>query len=131
VETAPNESDDQGYGQPCGGQVLQSNGTDLVFATPTTTVNAQIGTAYTLASTDCGNYVTLNNGSAITVTMPNLSNGCRVILVQTGAGDITVVGTGGMVIGNSLSLYKSRALYSTITINQMTSTLSILTGDVN
>ena len=48
------------------------------------TVREQMGTTYTLAASDCGNNVALNNQSAITVSVPALTPGCEVDIVQTG-----------------------------------------------
>jgi hypothetical protein len=100
----------------------------------TSSVNAQTVTAYTLVASDCGNTVTLNNAATITVTMPNLTNGCRVDLIQLGAGKVTVTGTvvpGVMVLQNSFNLFGTRTQYSVITVTQLTTTLSIVSGDVN
>jgi hypothetical protein len=116
------------------GQVLISDGVGAlswITPVPPSTVNNQTGTTYTLASSDCGNTVTLNNAAAITVSMPNLSNGCRIDLIQLGAGIISVVGIPTMVLRNSFNVFNSRTQYSVLTVNQITSTLSVISGDVN
>jgi hypothetical protein len=60
------------------------------FAVDSSGVNAQTGTTYTLQSTDNGKVVTLNNGSAITVTVPSgLGVGFSVICIQIGAGQVS------------------------------------------
>ena len=94
-------------------------------------LNTQTGTTYSLAGTDCGSTVTLNNGAAIAVSMPNLLDGCRIDLIQLGVGVVTVSGTGGMILQNSFNLFRTRAQYSVITVTQLTSILSIVSGDVN
>jgi len=54
-------------------------------------INAQTGTTYTLLSTDNGKIVTLNNGSAVTVTVPSgLGSGFNCTLIQIGAGTVSV-----------------------------------------
>jgi hypothetical protein len=54
-------------------------------------VNAQTGTTYTLQASDNGKVVTLNNGSAITLTVPSgLAAGFSCTLVQLGAGQVTI-----------------------------------------
>lgn len=59
------------------------------------TLNAQTGTSYTLVLTDSAKFVTLNNASAITLTVPTNSSvafpvGTQVNIVQLGAGQVTV-----------------------------------------
>jgi hypothetical protein len=72
--------------------------------------NTQTGTTYTLVFTDANKIVTLNNASAVTVTVPlNTSvgflTGTRIKLVQLGAGAVTVDAAVGVVIySTSLSL---------------------------
>lgn len=59
------------------------------------TLNAQTGTTYTLALTDSAQFVTLNNASPITLTVPTNASvafpiGTQVNIVQLGAGQVTV-----------------------------------------
>lgn len=63
------------------------------------TLNAQTGTTYTLVLGDAHKLVTLNNASAITLTIPTESVvafdiGDQVNIVQLGAGQVTVGGAG-------------------------------------
>jgi len=54
-------------------------------------VNAQTGTTYTLQASDNGLVVTLNNASAITLTVPaSLGANFSCMLVQLGAGQVTI-----------------------------------------
>lgn len=67
------------------------------------TINAQTGTTYTLIITDAGGLITLNNSSAITVTVPPNSSvafpvGTQIGLMQTGAGQVTLVGGSGVTV---------------------------------
>lgn len=60
-------------------------------------INAQTGTSYTLALSDAGLLVTLDNGSAITVTVPedgttDFPVGTQILLAQLDDGQVTVVG---------------------------------------
>jgi len=62
-------------------------------------VNAQTGTAYTLALTDAGKEVTMNNASANTLTVPTNATiafplQTQIDVVQVGAGVTTVGGAG-------------------------------------
>lgn len=57
--------------------------------------NAQTGTTYTLVAADNGKIVTLNNGSAITVTVPaSLGATFRCTLLQLGAGLVSLTADG-------------------------------------
>lgn len=72
----------------------------------TLTLNAQTGTTYTLALTDAGEAVTLTNAGAITLTIPTNATaafdiGTQIVLVQGGAGTVTVAPAGGVTM-NSL-----------------------------
>jgi hypothetical protein len=63
------------------------------------TLNAQTGTTYTLVLLDDSKVVTLNNASAIALTIPTNASvafpiGSQVNIVQLGAGQVTVGGAG-------------------------------------
>jgi hypothetical protein len=58
-------------------------------------INAQTGTTYTLLAADNGKVITLNNASAITVTVPSgLGAGFNCVLIQKGAGTVSVSASG-------------------------------------
>jgi len=62
-------------------------------------INTQTGTTYTLLSSDNGKIVTLNNASAITLTVGStLPAGFNCLIIQKGAGQVTVAagGTGNV-----------------------------------
>lgn len=66
-------------------------------------VNNQTGTAYTLALTDQGAVVTVNNASAATVTVPSNASvafpiGATINLVRLGAGTVVVAPAGGVTV---------------------------------
>jgi len=66
-------------------------------------VNSQTGTWYSLVLSDAGKVISLNNSSAITVTIPTNASvafdvGATVSLVQLGAGTVTVVGDSGVTL---------------------------------
>lgn len=64
-------------------------------------INAQTGTTYTLVAADAGKIVTISNGSAITLTLPNsLPAGWACTVVQKGAGAITFTAAGGATRNN-------------------------------
>jgi hypothetical protein len=69
----------------------------------TESVNAQTGTTYTPVLTDAKQMVTLNNASAITVTIPPASSvaytaGSKIDFIQKGAGQVTFVAGSGVTI---------------------------------
>ena len=102
------------------GKYLQTNGTAVSWqnAVPTLnlTLNAQTGTTYTITATDVDKLVTLNNASAITLTIPNgvFTVGQQVNIQAIGAGQVTIASDGTTTftgIGTKL-----RAQYSAATI---------------
>lgn len=76
---------------------------------PQSPINAQIGTAYTLAITDLYRLVTLNNGAAITLTIPTDANvplpvNGFIDCIQIGAGQVTVAPAGGVTLNGTPGL---------------------------
>ena len=70
--------------------------------------NAQTNTTYTLASSDAGIFVTLNNASAITLTVPpsTFNTGAAIYIQQTGAGQVTIAaGSGVTITGTGTKLH--------------------------
>ena len=68
-------------------------------------VNAQSGTTYTLVLSDAGKLVTLDNGSAITLTVPPNSSvafevGATIALAQLGAGTVSVAEGSGVTVSS-------------------------------
>ena len=94
------------------------------------TMNAQTGTTYTLAASDNGKVVTLDNGSAITVTIPaGLVAGFNCLLVQKGAGKVTVTKAGGGSLNNRSSQTKTAGQHAIVTIVHIGGEVYILSGD--
>ena len=103
-------------------------------AAPTTslnlTFNAQTGTTYTLVSGDVNKLVTLNNASAVTVTIPNgvFTTGQQINFQQLGAGQVTFVSDGTTTftgVGTKL-----RAQYSASTLICTGTNTFTLIGDI-
>lgn len=118
------------------GQILTADSTEAMgikWATPTTlslTINAQTGTTYTLVSGDLNKLVTLNNASAITVTIPNgvFSTGQQINFQQIGAGQVTFASDGTTTftgVGTKL-----RAQYSASTLICTGTNTFTLIGDI-
>lgn len=97
-------------------------------------INAQTGTTYTLVLGDANYLVTMNNGSAMTLTVPTNASvafpvGTPVYLMRLGAGSLTVAGAGGVTVNNASSL-TGRAQYSVLTLVQYAANTWVLTGDM-
>jgi hypothetical protein len=98
-------------------------------------LNAQTGTTYTLVLADAGKFVTLNNASAIALTVPlessvNYAIGTSIDLVQLGVGQVTVAGAGGVAVNSTPGL-KLRAQYSAATLIKIASNTWVLVGDIS
>jgi hypothetical protein len=96
--------------------------------------NAQAGTSYTLALSDAGRLVTLNNAAAITLTIPTNTAvafpvGTRIDLLQYGAGQVTVGGSGVTIRSSGLKL-KLAGQYSGATLWKKAANEWVLIGDI-
>jgi len=97
-------------------------------------INAQTGTTYTLLSTDNGKIVEVSNASAITITLPNnLAQGFNCLIVQTGAGQITLSAQAGGALHNRSSFTKTAGQYAMLSLyistNSGTNASYIMCGD--
>ena len=97
-------------------------------------LNAQTGTTYTTVIGDASKLVTLNNGSAIALTIPANSGvayavGTKLDFAQLGAGQVTVAGAGGVTV-NSTPTLKLRAQYSGATCIKTATDTWLLVGDL-
>jgi hypothetical protein len=98
------------------------------------TLNAQTGTTYTLALADLAKLVTLSNAGAITLTVPLESSvafaiGDRIDLLQKGAGQVTIVGAGGVTVNATPGL-KLRSQWSSATLIKLDTNSWVLLGDL-
>ena len=97
-------------------------------------LNSQTGTTYTFAATDRGKLVTMNNGSAQTVTVPpnssvSIAVGSQVQVAGLGAGEITMAAGSGVTLRSTPGL-KLRAQYSSVTCIKIATDEWILVGDL-
>ena len=110
----------------------QTNDITALFAPP---VNVQTGITYTIALSDQSCIVTLNNASAITVTVPNtLPVGFQCVLIQLGAGQVSVAAASGAGLANAHNSFKLYGQYSvgsllTLTNSGGSSAFVIFAGD--
>jgi hypothetical protein len=100
-----------------------------------TAINAQTGTTYQLVLADHGKLVTLNNGSAITLTIPPNSTaafptGTEITLTQLGAGQVTIAAGSGVTLYAADSELKTRVQYSSAVLTKIASDTWIVAGDL-
>lgn len=96
--------------------------------------NAQTGTTYTLVLTDAGKMVSMNNASAITLTIPTNASvafpvGTRIDLTQLGAGQVTVSPT-GITLQSNGTKRKLTGQYSGGTLWKRATDTWMLYGDI-
>jgi len=92
-------------------------------------INAQTGTTYSVAAADNNKVVTLDNGSAIALTLVNgLDTGHQTTFIQKGAGQVTVSASTTLVSKSSAT--KTVAQYSAFTAIHLGSNIWYITGDI-
>ena len=104
----------------------------------TESVNAQTGTTYTPVLGDAKQMVTLNNASAITVTIPPNSSvaytaGSKIDFIQKGAGQVSFAQGSGVTIrstGATATAPKLRVQYSAATAWYEGSDVWYIVGDL-
>ena len=101
----------------------------------TTAINSQTGTSYTLALTDQTDIIQMNNSSANTLTIPlnssvNLPVGTTVTVIQTGTGQTTIAGAGGVTVNGTPGL-KLRAQWSSATLVERAENTWVVIGDLS
>jgi hypothetical protein len=101
-------------------------------------LNAQTGTTYTFVLTDNGKLVTASNASAQTYTIPlnssvAYSTGAQINLIQIGAGQVTVVGAGGVTVASNAATAaspKCRNQYAALTCIKVATDTWYVIGDI-
>ena len=105
----------------------------LAVATSKVQINAQTGTTYTFAAVDAGYLVTAANAAAIAVTVPlnatiPLPIGTQILLMQLGAGQVTVAGFAGVTVSGKNGL-KTSGQYAVISLIKIATDAWVLGGD--
>lgn len=78
------------------------------------TYNLQTGTTYTLQLSDNNKIVIFSSASSVTLTLPNsLTVGFNCILLQKGAGQVTLSPAAGATLNNRLSFTKLAGQHAT------------------
>lgn len=99
------------------------------------TINAQIGTTYTLVLADAFKMVTCSNAAAVTLTVPANASvaftvGDRIDLVGIGAGLLTITGAVGVTVnGESAGSATLSAQYSAASLLKTATDTWLLIGD--
>jgi hypothetical protein len=100
-------------------------------ATLNATLNNQTNTTYTLDASDNGRVVTLNNASAITLTVPaGLAAGFNCMIVQKGAGVVTLTPAANVTVTNRSGGTKTGGQNAIVTIISISSNYFITGGDM-
>jgi hypothetical protein len=97
--------------------------------------NPQTGTSYTLSLSDAGRMVTLNNASAISLTIPTEATvafpvDTRIDILQYGAGQVTIGGA-GVTIRSAGSRLKLSGQYAAATLWKKDANEWVLIGDTS
>jgi hypothetical protein len=98
--------------------------------------NAQVGTTYTLALTDGGKLVEMNNASANTLTVPPNSSvafpvGSQILVLQTGAGQTTVAAGAGVTVNSKDGNLKLSAQWCGVTLIKRATDVWVAIGDLS
>lgn len=102
------------------------NGTAWIQISGGLVIESKTG-SFTLSSADNNKLFFINSASAVTVTVPNLAIGFTCQLIQTGAGTITMTGSGTTL--NSASGLSTRTTNSVIGLVMNSSTTGYVFGD--
>lgn len=79
--------------------------------------NAQTGTSYTLTASDNGRQIVVTNAAAITLTVPSgLPTGFNSLIVQGGAGVITVTAGASVTLNQRESKFKTAGLHAIVSL---------------
>lgn len=101
-------------------------------------LNAQTGTTYTFVLTDQNKLITASNASAQTYTIPLNSSvaysvGSQINIIQIGAGQVTIQGTGGVTVASNAGTAtapKLRVQYSAATLIKVATDTWYVVGDI-
>jgi hypothetical protein len=117
------------------GQVLTSaECTNLAIAM--IALNAQTGTTYTTVLADDGKLITLDNASAITLTIPPNSSiaygiGTQLNIMQLGAGQVTIAPGAGVTLRSAGSKLKTNAQYAVATCCKIATDTWVVLGNLS
>jgi len=119
------------------GQALISNGdgTSTWSNGGLVSINAQTGTAYTLALTDVGGIVDMNNAAANTLTVPLNATvafpvGTSIAVSMSGAGVTSIAGAAGVTINSDTGKLNISVQYATASLLKTATDTWLLVGSL-
>ena len=90
---------------------------DTGYRVSSTAFNAQSGTAYTLATTDNGEIITMNNGAVSNITVPaGLPIGFNTMIIQLGTGQVGFTAASGVTLNSYASGLKISGQHGAATV---------------
>ena len=116
------------------GSYLTQVSASTSYAAKSLTINAQVA-SYTLVIADAGKQVEVSSASGVTLTVPTnavaaFPIGTTIIIVQTGAGKITVAGSAGVTVNATPGL-KMYGQWSTALLLKRATDTWLLSGDLS
>lgn len=114
-----------------------ANGTAGTGGAPKRTLNAQTNTAYTIVQADTAKYITANNSSLITISVPDDATSpmvppAEIPIYQTGAAPVLIIPLNGTVIVNApKGRFRTASQFSKILLNKISANFWILSGDLD
>ncbi len=112
------------------GNVTGNNTSTSTISGFAANMNVQTGTSYTLLASDNGKIITLNNASPITLNIPSLFAGFNCMIVQLGAGQVTL-NPSSTTIANRSNFTKTGGTNAIVTILAISSNSYISSGDMS
>ena len=105
---------------------------DTGYRISSSAINTQTGTTYSVLSTDNGEILTFNNGSAITVTIPTgLPVGFNCTAIQLGAGQVGFTAAAGVTLNSYGGLLKLAGQHGAATIISYSSNIYNIAGTLS
>ena len=90
---------------------------DTGYRVSSTAFNAQSGTAYTLATADNGEIITMNNGAVSNITVPaGLPIGFNTMIIQLGTGQVGFTAASGVTLNSYASGLKISGQHGAATV---------------
>ena len=109
---------------------IVGNGTTTTLSNFSSVMNDQTVTTYTLTNADNGKIITCSNAGAITITVPSLSVGFNCMILQKGAGQVSL-SVSGVTILNRYSFTKTAGQYALLSLVCIEANKYISSGDMS
>jgi len=93
------------------------------------TISTQSST-YTLTASDNGKIINFTNAGSVALTLPVLKAGFNCMIIQSGAGVVTLTGS-STTVSNKNSFTKTAGVNSVVTVIYLTTSTAITIGDMS